>query len=104
MLVFGGVVLVDARVAMSVIGVPCEDAVSLLVEPAQGTALYALQSCANHSCCPVAMPFKGEEEADGAAVLVALCDIAAGDEVRCERPHVRVDLSYQPCTGDHFVH
>lgn len=52
------------------------------MEPAQGTALYALQSCANHSCCPAALPFKGEREADGAAVLVAQRDIAAGEEVR----------------------
>lgn len=51
------------------------------MEPAQGTALYALQSCANHSCCPSALPYKSELEVDGAAVLVAQRDIAPGEEV-----------------------
>ena len=47
----------------------------------EGTAFYALQSCANHSCRPAARAFKGPEERDGAAVLLALRPIAAGDEV-----------------------
>lgn len=60
---------------------PFADKMPLLVEPAQGTALYALQSCANHSCCPAALPFKGENEVDGAAMLVAERDIGPGEEV-----------------------
>ena len=41
----------------------------------QGTAFYALQSCANHSCAPLAT---AEGEASGEASILALGDIAAG--------------------------
>jgi hypothetical protein len=43
-----------------------------------GTALYALQSCANHSCEPNAA---AETDTDGQVVMLALRSITAGEEV-----------------------
>ena len=44
----------------------------------QGTAFYALQSCANHSCVPGATI---EGEASGEASILALTTIRPGEEV-----------------------
>ncbi|GFH18570.1 SET domain-containing protein [Haematococcus lacustris] len=45
---------------------------------AQGTGFYCLQSCANHSCAPSAAT---EGLASGATALLALKDLAPGEEV-----------------------
>ncbi|GAX78651.1 hypothetical protein CEUSTIGMA_g6089.t1 [Chlamydomonas eustigma] len=47
-------------------------------EPCEGTAFYALQSCANHSCDPVALT---EGNASGHMSLLALTDIRPGQEI-----------------------
>ena len=44
----------------------------------QGTAFFALQSCANHSCVPTAAI---EGESSGEACILALRDIKPGQEV-----------------------
>jgi hypothetical protein len=44
----------------------------------EGTAFYSLQSCCNHSCAPSA---GAEGDPSGAARLVALRRLAAGEEV-----------------------
>ncbi len=49
--------------------------------PLDGTGLFAVVACANHSCAPAAASRKGEADLDGGAVLVAMRDIAAGEEV-----------------------
>eukprot|EP00798_Chlamydomonas_sp_ICE-L_P030340 gene30340-35340_t len=46
--------------------------------PAEGTAFYALQSCANHSCVPQAT---AEGEPTGEVSILALSDSPAGSEV-----------------------
>ena len=47
----------------------------------QGTALYSLQSCINHSQEPNACAMKEDYDMDGRAVICAVRDIAAGEEV-----------------------
>jgi SET domain-containing protein len=47
----------------------------------QGTALYALQSCMNHSNRPNAEMMKEDSDMDGKAVISAQADIREGDEV-----------------------
>lgn len=44
----------------------------------EGTAIFRLQSCANHSCSPSAT---ATTEGNGTAVITARGDLAAGDEV-----------------------
>lgn len=46
-----------------------------------GNAFYSLQSCINHSCVPNAHAFKREHDDDGAAVILALRHIDAGEEI-----------------------
>ena len=47
----------------------------------EGTGFFALQSCMNHSCNPTAASLKSEDDADGAAVVVALTDLGPGEEI-----------------------
>lgn len=47
----------------------------------QGTALYALQSCMNHSSDPNAETTKEDSDMDGKAVISAKLDIGEGEEV-----------------------
>jgi hypothetical protein len=47
----------------------------------QGTALYPLQSCLNHSSNPNAETTKEDSDMDGQAVISAAHDIPAGTEV-----------------------
>eukprot|EP00249_Psilotum_nudum_P005061 c18541_g1_i1 orf=230-1696(+) len=49
--------------------------------PCNGTALFPIQSCINHSCCPNAKAFKRDEDKDGQAVLLATRPIVHGEEV-----------------------
>jgi hypothetical protein len=46
-----------------------------------GNAFYSLQATCNHSCAPAAHAFKRDGDDDGAAVLLALRELAAGEEV-----------------------
>lgn len=55
----------------------------------QGTALYSLQSCMNHSSSPNAETQKEDSDMDGKAIISAREDIQEGDEVRISY----VDLS-----------
>lgn len=52
-----------------------------LPEGVQGTALYSLQSCMNHSQDPNARAMKEDYDMDGRAVICAVRDIAPGEEV-----------------------
>jgi hypothetical protein len=54
----------------------------------QGTAFYALQSCCNHACAPAA---RAEGRARGDIALVALRDLAIGEELT---------ISYLPLDDD----
>jgi hypothetical protein len=54
----------------------------------QGTAFYALQSCCNHACAPAA---RAEGRARGDVALVALRDLAIGEELT---------ISYLPLDDD----
>ncbi|RRT81781.1 hypothetical protein B296_00009307 [Ensete ventricosum] len=53
-----------------------------------GTGFYPLQSCMNHSCCPNAKAFKGDEvknwhslqDKDGRAIIIAARPIVKGEE------------------------
>jgi hypothetical protein len=56
----------------------------------QGTAFYALQSCSNHSCDPLALP---EGEATGQMSLLALTDIVPGQEITIS--YIDESLSYK---------
>lgn len=47
----------------------------------QGTALYSLQSCINHSNEPNAWAVKDDDDADGRCVLSAIRDIRPGEEI-----------------------
>lgn len=47
----------------------------------EGNAFYSLQACINHSCAPNAQAWKRVGDDDGDAVILALRDIAAGEEV-----------------------
>lgn len=47
----------------------------------QGTALYSVQSCMNHSQDPNAQALKEDYDMDGRVVICATRDIAAGEEV-----------------------
>ncbi|GAB2285290.1 Histone-lysine N-methyltransferase atxr2 [Dionaea muscipula] len=58
----------------------------------QGTAFFPLQSCMNHSCCPNARAFKGEEDRDGQAAIIALKPIQVGEEVTIS--YIDEDLPY----------
>lgn len=49
--------------------------------PAEGTGLFALQACANHSCSPNAYSCKPPGARDGAVELSAGEDICAGEEI-----------------------
>lgn len=49
--------------------------------PMDGTGFYPFVACCNHACDPAAASCKGEGDDNGAAVLVAVRDIAAGEEV-----------------------
>jgi hypothetical protein len=49
----------------------------------QGTAFYALQSCANHSCAPNAA---ADGDVSGAALLIAETDIEPGAVLLRELP------------------
>lgn len=60
---------------------PFTDALPEDVPGCEGNAFYALHSCCNHSCVPNAEAFKRDEDDDGSAVILALRDIAAGEEV-----------------------
>lgn len=46
-----------------------------------GNAFYSLQACINHDCQPNAQAWKREEDINGSAVILALSDIAPGDEI-----------------------
>ncbi|GAB4859468.1 Histone-lysine N-methyltransferase atxr2 [Ancistrocladus abbreviatus] len=59
----------------------------------QGTALFPLQSCMNHSCCPNAKAFKTEEDRDGQATIIALRPIQAGEEVTIS--YIDEELPYE---------
>jgi SET domain len=59
----------------------------------QGTGLYALQSCMNHSSKPNAETIKEDSDMDGKAVISARTDISEGDEVLISY----VDLSASEC-------
>ena len=62
---------------------PCIEALGDAAEEAaaEGSGFFALHSCTNHSCLPCAHVFKREQDATGAAVVLALRDIAPGEEV-----------------------
>ena len=47
----------------------------------EGTAFYAVQSCVNHSCQPNAEALRSGDDPNSFAVIVAVQDILAGDEV-----------------------
>ena len=47
----------------------------------QGTALYSLQSCMNHSQAPNAEALKEDYDGDGRAVICAGRAIATGEEL-----------------------
>eukprot|EP00124_Ichthyophonus_hoferi_P003805 Ihof_evm1s356 gene=Ihof_evmTU1s356 len=47
----------------------------------EGNALYCIQACLNHSCCPNVALLKGETDLDGSVVVRALKDINEGDEL-----------------------
>ncbi|KAL4420876.1 hypothetical protein ABPG77_002835 [Micractinium sp. CCAP 211/92] len=47
----------------------------------EGNAFYGLHSCCNHSCAPNAEAFKRDQDDNGCAVILALRDIAPGEEV-----------------------
>ena len=49
--------------------------------PLLGSALFSVQSGFNHDCDPNCEPMKGEEDIDGACVIIARRDIAAGEEL-----------------------
>lgn len=46
-----------------------------------GTGFFPFVACANHACDPSAASSKAETDVDGGAVLVAVRDISAGEEV-----------------------
>ncbi|EFN50876.1 hypothetical protein CHLNCDRAFT_141673 [Chlorella variabilis] len=60
---------------------PFVDALPDELPGCEGNAFYALHSCFNHSCDPNAEAFKRDEDEDGGAVILALRDIQAGEEV-----------------------
>ena len=59
-------------------------------DPPQGTGLYSIQCTFNHSCDPSAT---AEGESSGAASLLALKDIAVGDEITIS--YIEEEASYR---------
>eukprot|EP00887_Chlorella_sp_A99_P006616 scaffold3.g6616.t1 len=60
---------------------PYLDALPEEVPGCEGNAFYALHSCLNHSCAPSVHAWKREQDTDGSAVVLALRNIAPGEEV-----------------------
>ena len=73
----------------------------------EGTAFFAVQSCMNHSCAPNASTSKGDDSVDGIAVVTALQDIEAEEEIFIsyidedmpleERQHALRDYGFDCC-------
>ena len=71
-----------ARAAAMAVTAPLLDALdSEYATPLDGTGFFPFVACANHSCDAAAASSKGETDVDGAARLVAMRPIAAGEEV-----------------------
>ncbi|KAG0568052.1 hypothetical protein KC19_7G182800 [Ceratodon purpureus] len=58
----------------------------------QGSGLYSLQSCMNHSCRPNAKAFKIDEDRDGHAVLLTTRPIRKGEEATISYIHEDASL------------